>query len=121
MHDSDISIAAERLWRACSCQAVCVCIEDMRAGFAVCLHIMPSSSAARPTVLAVQPRAWHGTQEELGAVCVGPRVGHAQQAWHIVLQREVLIGELGTIDRLATRAITVGEVSTLRPCGVGTQ
>lgn len=75
----------------------------------------------RPTVLAVQPWAWHGTQEELGAVCVGSRVGHAQQAWHIVLQRKVLIGELGTIDRFAARAITVGEVSTLRHGVCGAQ
>lgn len=44
---------------------------------------------------------------------VGASVGHGEGASTHVLQLEVLIGKLGTVDRLATAAIAPGEVATL--------
>ena len=64
-------------------------------------------------VLAIQPPSLHGAQEELGAVGVWAGVGHGQNAWAGVLQSEVLICKLGTIDGLAASAISGCEVTTL--------
>merc|ERR1719189_876520 len=64
-------------------------------------------------VLAVEPRGLHGAEEELGAVGVGPRVGHGQDAGPRVLEREVLVGELVAVDRLAARAVASREVPSL--------
>lgn len=61
----------------------------------------------------VQPGRLHRRNEELGAVGVGPRVRHREDAGRRVLQREVLIGELVAVDRLATGAVVVGEVAPL--------
>ena len=69
--------------------------------------------AAENNVLAIQPLGLHGAQEELGAVGVWAGVGHGQNAWAGVLQSEVLIYKLGTIDGLATSAISGCEVTTL--------
>ena len=69
--------------------------------------------AAENNVLAIQPLGLHGVQEELGAVGVWAGVGHGQNAWAGVLQSEVLICKLGTIDGLATSAISGCEVTTL--------
>uniref|UniRef100_A0A4W4H6R0 Uncharacterized protein n=1 Tax=Electrophorus electricus TaxID=8005 RepID=A0A4W4H6R0_ELEEL len=49
--------------------------------------------------------------EELGAVGVGPCVGHGQSAHAHVLQGEVFISKLLAVDRLASSAIVVGAVS----------
>jgi hypothetical protein len=47
----------------------------------------------------------HSGDEELGAVGVGARVRHRQQAGNVVLELEALIGELGTVDALATTTL----------------
>lgn len=64
-------------------------------------------------MLAVQPWAGDGGDEELGAVGVGTSVGHGKKTRAGVLLGEVLIRELGAIDRLTTSAVVVGEVTTL--------
>ena len=53
------------------------------------------------------------TDEELAAVRPGARVGHAQYAGAGVLEREVLVLELGSVDRRPSGAVRVLKVSTL--------
>jgi len=64
-------------------------------------------------VLAIQPCGLYGGQEELGAVGVGASISHGQVSGSGVLQLEVLITELLTIDGFAASAVVVGEVSSL--------
>jgi len=64
-------------------------------------------------VLAVQPRRLDGAEEELGSVRVRAGVGHGQNAAAGVLQCEVLIGELLSIDALAAGAVAAREVTAL--------
>ena len=74
---------------------------------------MPLVTDSEDDVLAVEPRRLHGAEEKLGAVGVGTRVGHGEDAGAGVLELEVLVGELGAVDGLAAGAVVVGEVATL--------
>ncbi len=49
----------------------------------------------------------------MGAVGVGSGVGHGHDTGSGVLQLEVLVVELATVDGLATGTVVVGEVTTL--------
>jgi len=62
---------------------------------------------------AVQPGRLGRANEELGAVGSGSGVGHRQNARPGVLQREVLVLELGAVNRLAARAVVTSEITTL--------
>mmetsp|Transcript_4748 Transcript_4748/g.17048 ORF Transcript_4748/g.17048 Transcript_4748/m.17048 type:complete len:287 (-) Transcript_4748:89-949(-) len=55
-------------------------------------------------------------EEELGAVRVGPRVGHRQQPRRVVCQRQAprLVLEALAVDGAAAGAVAVGEVAALR-------
>mmetsp|Transcript_26632 Transcript_26632/g.61241 ORF Transcript_26632/g.61241 Transcript_26632/m.61241 type:complete len:245 (+) Transcript_26632:246-980(+) len=64
-------------------------------------------------MLAVQVGSLLDSYEELRAVCPLPSIRHAEQARLLVLDSEVLVLKLLPIDRLATRPIAVGEVSSL--------
>lgn len=55
-----------------------------------------------------------GADEELGAVGVGPGVGHGQDARPGVLQLEVLVRKLVAVDRLPSGSVVVGEVAALQ-------
>lgn len=61
--------------------------------------------AAEDDVLAIEPRSLDGGQEELRAVGVGTSVGHREEAGASVLLDEVLVLELGAVDRLATSSV----------------
>ena len=61
--------------------------------------------AAKHNVLAVQPRAGNGGDEELRAVGVLASVGHRQQSGHVVSLLEVLILELGAVDGLTASTL----------------
>ena len=63
-------------------------------------------------VFSVEPGRLDGGNEELTAVCVWAGVGHRQEAGLGVLQLEVLILELATVDGLTPGAVASGEVST---------
>lgn len=76
-------------------------------------HIHTVGDDAEYDVLAVQPGRLHCRQEELAAVGVGTSVGHRQDSRASVLQREVLVFEFVTINRFATSAVVVGEVTAL--------
>jgi len=69
---------------------------------------------AKDDMLVVQPRGGDGGDEKLGAVGVGSSVGHGQQEWAIMLQLEVLVGELLAPDGLAASAVATGKVTTLK-------
>ena len=95
---------------------------DLGRGFAAfravalnCLHnVHALGDRAEHDVLAVKPVGLHGAQEELGAVGVGASVGHGQDTGASVLEREVLIFELGAVDGLTTEPGSVGDVTTLQ-------
>jgi len=65
---------------------------------------------AEHNVLAIQPRGHNGSNEKLGPIGVGTGVSHRQKAGFIVLELEVLISKLGTIDGLTTSAIALSKV-----------
>ena len=50
----------------------------------------------------------------LRAVGSGARVGHREDARPRLLEREVLVGELLSVDGLAAGAVAAGEVAALR-------
>jgi len=64
-------------------------------------------------VLAVEPGGLGGAQEELASVGVGAGVGHGKDARASVLQLEVLVLELHSVDGLAASAVPGSEVSAL--------
>jgi hypothetical protein len=64
-------------------------------------------------VAVVEPWGWLEGDKELGVVGVGAGVGHRQKVGLLVLEIEVLVVELRTIDRLATTAVSESDISTL--------
>ena len=69
------------------------------------VHALNNGSKDR--VLSIEPRGFGGTQEKLRAVRVGAGIRHGQNTRTRVLQRKVLIGELVSVDRLATRSLRI--------------
>jgi hypothetical protein len=65
-------------------------------------------------VLTIEPGGLDGADEELGSVGVGTSVGHGEDTGASVLEGEVLISELLTVDGLTTGTVTAGEVTTLK-------
>jgi len=94
---------------------------DFSFGFpglsALCLHLLnyvqSLNNLSEDSVLAIEPLSLHSTNEELAAVGVGTSIGHGQSAWASVLELEVLISELLSVDGLTSCSISIGEVSTL--------
>ena len=72
------------------------------------------SNLAEDDVLVIQPGGDDSGDEELGTVGVWSSIGHGQKSWLSVSQLEVLIGELLTIDGLATSAVATSEITTLK-------
>merc|ERR1719335_309393 len=68
---------------------------------------------AEDDVLAVEPRGLDGADEELAAVRARARVRHRQHAGATVLELEVLIGKLLTVDGLTAGAVATREVAAL--------
>ena len=81
------------------------------------LHLLDDIQAinhsAKDDVLTVQPRCLPSADEELRSIGVWTGIGHRQRTCSLVLQGEVLILELLSIDALSTSAITLGEVTAL--------
>ena len=58
-------------------------------------------------VVAVQPGAGNGRDEELRTVGVGARVSHGKETRSVVAHTEVLIGELSAVDGLTSITIEI--------------
>lgn len=71
-------------------------------------HVHTLGDLAEDDVLAVEPWAWDGGDEELGAIRVGPGVRHGEQAGLFVLLYKVLVLELVAVD--GTAAVAVGQI-----------
>merc|ERR1711875_178206 len=71
------------------------------------------NNGAEDNVFAVQPGSFGRADKELTAISVGPGVGHGQDAWPSVREFEVLVGEFGPVDGLASSAVPPREVTAL--------
>jgi hypothetical protein len=67
---------------------------------------------AKDNVLSIEPRGVSGADEELAAVGIGTRVGHAQDSLALVFEYKVLVGELLAVDGFSTSSVVVGKVAT---------
>merc|ERR1719391_800592 len=73
----------------------------------------PNTNGSQFFLFTVQPLCFGSTQEKLGSVSVGSSIGHRKNSRSGVLQSEVFILELITVDRLASSSVAVGEITTL--------
>jgi len=64
-------------------------------------------------MLPIQPLCFCSTDKELGPVSVLPGVCHRQDSRPGVLLREILVGELGTVDGLTAGAVPGREIPSL--------
>ena len=71
------------------------------------------SNLSEHDVLAIEPSGLHGADKELRSVGVGSSVGHGQSTGASVLEVEVLVLELLSIDGLTTSSVAASEVTTL--------
>ena len=69
--------------------------------------------AAENNVLTVQPAGGGGAQEELRTVRTRAGVGHGEDTRTGVLEGEVFILKLVTVDGLTTGTVVVGEITAL--------
>ena len=76
-------------------------------------HVQPLNDLSEHHVLAVEPLRLRCADEELRSVGSRTGVGHGQNAGAGVLLHEVLVCELGAVDRLASSAVSGGEVAAL--------
>ena len=60
-----------------------------------------------------QPLGLHGAKEELGSIGSRSSVGHRKNARSGVLECEVLILKLGSVDALASSTVMISEVPSL--------
>ena len=67
----------------------------MRASIPLRTHL------AEDNMLAIEPRGLCGAEEELRSVGPRPRIGHREDPLAGVLEREVLVLELFSVDGLA--------------------
>jgi hypothetical protein len=76
-------------------------------------HVQTLHHLSKDHMLAIQPLGFDGAEEKLAAIGVGSSVGHGEDPGTGVLQLEVLVLELITVNGLASSAVVVGEVATL--------
>mmetsp|Transcript_17879 Transcript_17879/g.29586 ORF Transcript_17879/g.29586 Transcript_17879/m.29586 type:complete len:225 (+) Transcript_17879:1423-2097(+) len=64
-------------------------------------------------MLSIEPPSLDCGNEELGSVGVWSRVGHGKVHWSLVLELEVLISKLFSVNRFTPSSIELSEVSSL--------
>ena len=77
------------------------------------LQITLKTYLTKHNVFSIQPLGCSCTQKELRAIGIWTSISHAQDPGTGVLQLEVLVGELSTVDGLATGAVVGSEVTAL--------
>jgi hypothetical protein len=77
-------------------------------------HLQAFCHLAEHHMLPVQVRGDHRRDEELRAVRVRARVRHRQQTGLSVLELEVFVGKLLSINALAAGAVPFSEIATLK-------
>jgi len=82
-------------------------------GFDLLDYIHALDNLSKDDMFTIQPGGLGGANEELGSVGVGSSIGHAEDSGSSVLQLEVLVLELVTVDALAPSSVVVGEVTAL--------
>ncbi len=78
-----------------------------------CVKKCTLGDVAEDAMLAIQPGGLDGAQEELRAVGVWAGVSHGENTGASVLQVEVLISELVTVDGFTASAVAASEITTL--------
>ena len=120
----ECSWVAQCLSEKCRCSCVLTAVSDNNrllgdvvsatgVGLNGIEHIATTDDVTEDAVSSVQVRSFDEAEEELGAVRVGASVGHGENTSSSVLVDEVLVSEVGSVDRLATSAVSSGEVATL--------
>jgi len=61
-------------------------------------NLNPLSHLAKHYVLAIKPRGVNSADEELRAVCVGTSIRHAENSPSFMLEGEILVLELVSVD-----------------------
>lgn len=82
-------------------------------GFNLLDDIHALDDLSEDDVLSVQPLSLGGAQEKLTAVGVGAGVSHRQNSGSCVLEGEVLVLELVSVDGLASGSVSASEVAAL--------
>ena len=77
-------------------------------------YVHPFDDFAEHDVFAIEVMCWCKRDVKLRAICVRTRVGHRQESSFAVLMSKVFVAEAPAIDRLATRAVGGGNITTLR-------
>ena len=76
-------------------------------------NIIPFEDFAEDHMTTIEPRSYGGGNEELGSIGVFAGICHAEYTLLRMLQLEVLVWEFVAIDRFASSAVTLCEISTL--------
>jgi len=91
-----------------------VCLSRLGSiGFNLLDNVHSFGNLSEDNVLSIEPSSLDSSQEELGPISVGSSISHGQDSWSSMLEGEVLISKLLTIDGLSTSSIVFGEVSSL--------
>lgn len=82
-----------------------------------CFHLVDDvhsfDNRSEHDMFTIQPCCLFSTDEELRSICVLASISHRQNSSSCVLQREILILELVSVDALSTGSVVFGEVSAL--------
>ena len=120
----ECSWVAQCLSEKCRCSRVLTAVSDnnrllgdvvsaARVGLDGIEHIATADDVTEDDVSSVEVRSVDEAEEELGAVSAWASVGHGEDTSSSVLVDEVLVSEVWSVDRLATSAVSSGEVATL--------